>query len=175
MPKPKYKKGDIVGVFEILENRSSLDKEGYYLTRCLSCGESEQFRYVGNLTRTNGCRSCGQRKLRWKGSKRTDPYASEYIAWVNMCIRAGARNKTTQMAQRYKKDYWGRGININPLWAKPDGGFDQFMDEIGPKPSKEYVIDKRDNNKGYFLENVRWVTVLESNRNKRTVAKNETC
>ena len=38
---------------------------------------------------------------------------------------------------------------------------------MGPRPSDEYSIDRKDNDKGYTKENCHWVTSAEQNRNKR--------
>ena len=40
--------------------------------------------------------------------------------------------------------------------------------EVGERPSKEYTIDRIDNNKGYIRGNLRWATRTEQNRNKNT-------
>lgn len=58
------------------------------------------------------------------------------------------------------KYYGGRGIEFRFT------SFEEFFAEIGPRP-KGYELD-RENNEGHYEKgNVRWVTLLESRRNRR--------
>jgi len=66
------------------------------------------------------------------------------------------------------KDYGGRGISINELWKN---NFDLFYNEIissiGHRPTNDYQLDRIDNSLGYKIDNVRWATSKENNRNRR--------
>jgi len=60
---------------------------------------------------------------------------------------------------RYER-YGGRGIKVI------FGSFEDFLKEVGPRPSDSYTIDRFPNNDGnYEPGNVRWATVADQNRN----------
>ena len=44
--------------------------------------------------------------------------------------------------------------------------FEAFYRDMGPKPSPDHSIDRRENDKGYYKDNCHWVTQKEQNNNK---------
>jgi hypothetical protein len=67
------------------------------------------------------------------------------------------------------KNYGLRGILICDRWNKfkTNQAFMNFVSDMGERPSKEYSIDRIDNNDGYFPENCRWATNTQQLQNKR--------
>lgn len=114
--------------------------------------------------KTNKVKSCGcLRKeqnptLRLShGMARKTP---EYNAWCHIKSRC-YNEKTPQF-----KDYGGRGITVCERWLN---SFENFYADMGPRPSPEHSIDRKDNSKGYSPENCYWATSEEQNRNRRYV------
>lgn len=61
-------------------------------------------------------------------------------------------------------DYGGRGIQVCQQWRD---SFEQFLNDVGPRPSKKHTLDRKNPNGHYEPGNVQWKTVKEQNRNKR--------
>jgi hypothetical protein len=62
--------------------------------------------------------------------------------------------------------YGGRGITVCKRWLGTSG-FDRFIADMGPRPSKEYSIERCNNNRGYTPLNCKWATRSEQHRNTR--------
>jgi len=76
----------------------------------------------------------------------------------------------------YKKWYGAKGITVCEKWAKrnPVGnnngwapGFIAFIEDMGPKPTPDHQLDRKDPAKGYEPSNCRWATTSEQASNKK--------
>jgi hypothetical protein len=62
--------------------------------------------------------------------------------------------------------YGARGITVCERW----NSFDNFIADMGPKPTKDHSIERVENDKGYSPDNCIWGTKLEQGRNRRGVS-----
>ena len=76
-----------------------------------------------------------------------------------------AKKRCTVLKCKSYPDYGGRGIKF--LFTS----FEQFFAELGPKPSKQYTLDRIDNDGNYEPGNVRWATRLDQTHNRRCTKK----
>lgn len=141
------------------------DRKRYVLCLC-NCGKNRNVDiyslYDGN-TQSCGClgierRSVGTIKACKKhgeshGGKRTP----EYATWIKMKERCYWKK-----SNRYYR-YGARGIIVCDRWLN---SFENFLKDMGRKPSKVYSIDRINNDGNYDPSNCRWATAVQQANNK---------
>lgn len=128
----------------------------YWDCRCV-CGKESAVRTTELKNgRSTGC-GC-RRSEKMSSIKRTHGLSTTrvYNIWATIKQRCGkARNH---------KDYYGRGISMDPRWAKD---FAEFYKDVGDPPSDKHSLDRKDNEGNYEPGNVRWATQTTQGRNRR--------
>lgn len=81
----------------------------------------------------------------------------EYLIWRSMISRC-----TNSNVSCYHR-YGGRGITVCERWRN---SFEAFYADVGPRPSPEYSLDRKENDQGYEPGNVFWRTSTEQNNNR---------
>lgn len=84
--------------------------------------------------------------------------SSEYRIWANMKQRCFNPRNTRWL------DYGGRGITVSPEWRD---SFEAFLADVGPRPSRQHTLDRADNNRGYYPDNVGWALARQQQTNTR--------
>lgn len=83
--------------------------------------------------------------------------APEWRCWYNMIHRCTNPNSDLW------KWYGGRGIEICTRWLT---SYENFIADMGPRPSPHHSIDRINNDGNYEPKNCRWATRAEQQANK---------
>lgn len=128
------------------------------------CGNTVSV-YGGNLrmgyTKSCGCLSVENIKDRClkHGDSINGVKTAEYRAWRSM------KSRCYNKKQKSYPNYGGRGIIVCDRWLN---SFENFLADMGRKPSPEHSLDRFPNNDGiYELINCRWATQEQQSKNKR--------
>lgn len=78
-------------------------------------------------------------------------------------IWAGIIQRCTNKKTIGWKNYGGRGISVCKRWLV----FENFLSDMGARPTENHSIDRNDNDRGYCKSNCRWATETEQKRNTR--------
>lgn len=164
----KLKIGDKVGRLTVLDVYK-INKNGknrcYCKCKC-DCGNVVDIRMDCIGTKYGKTYSCGcyRNEVNKKAKTHGKSKESEYNTWVSMkqrCLNPNAPNYPL---------YGGIGIKICDRWVH---SFENFLEDMGSKPSKEYSLDRINVNGNYEPSNCRWATNEEQQNNKKNNVKVE--
>jgi hypothetical protein len=153
--------GDLFGRLTVIERckEKGANNNAKFLCKC-ECG-NESIAYGNNLKRghTKSCGCLGDENRSAGVVKHGMSNTGEYHSWAGMIQRCTNPNHIQY------KDWGGRGIKVCERWIN---SFENFYEDMGPKPTPGHSIDRWPNNDGdYELVNCRWGTDEQQGGNKR--------
>ncbi len=162
LPKPThYKFKDIEGVpFGRLTPLGIVERDShprlYWLCRCV-CGNF--IKVAGDSLTTGNTSSCGCLRVEMTSERFTThnmSYSPEYKSFAQAKSRCQNPNDGSYFR------YGDRGIKFR------FESFDEFLTEVGRRPTPKHTIDRIDNDGHYEKGNVEWATRKEQARHRRT-------
>lgn len=163
--------GDRFGRWVVLREGPPSPTQRRLVCEC-DCG-TRRLVHVSSLT--NGrSRSCGclHREVSAALVKRLrtshgGSSTNEYRIWLGIMSRCLSPGNSAW------RRYGGRGIRVCTRWLR----FENFIADMGPRPSRAHSIDRKDRDGHYEPENCRWATTKEQGnntaRNRFLVARGE--
>ena len=158
---PAYNLIDITGkrfgkLTVLMREKNNMRGKSRWLCRC-DCGETS---IVEGVNLRNGhskscSSSCSQRQHGYGGRKNRK---SEYMIWSQM------KDRCTNKNNKNFHHYGGRGIIVCKEWMD---SFEQFLKDMGSRPSDMHSIDRIDVDGNYDPNNCRWATHKEQMNNTR--------
>lgn len=149
--------GSVFGRLTILEDLGVEGRRRKVLASC-ACGSGcKEYRWerleAGN---TASCGCLQPERMTEINTKHGLTRSPTYSSWQSM------KDRTLNPKCREYPIYGGSGITIDPRWRE----FQNFLDDMGERPTWARVIDRVDNSQGYFKWNCRWADSSVSNHNK---------
>jgi hypothetical protein len=155
-----YKEGEKVGQCFFVREAESVKNKRMCFFKC-KCGK--EFRSGLHQVKKERTRSCGCLNHKWTkhGFCVNGKTALVYQIYKGIIQRTGNPNNPVW------EHYGGRGIKMAKSWLGEEG-FNNFLRDMGPRPSRKHSVERRNNNKGYGPKNCYWGTRKEQMQNTRT-------
>lgn len=142
------------GRIELAGASFAIGSATFVVAKC-DCGKVFVMR-LGNFknprAKGNSCGCIKSEILRTHNMTKTP----EYAAWRQM------RHRCNNPKDKEYASYGGRGITVCNRWQS---SFENFIADMGVKPSAGHSLDRIDNSEGYGPGNCRWATRIEQQNN----------
>lgn len=132
---------------------------GVYLCCCGAQFEALAYNVSNGHTKSCGCLKPALCRRARQTHQEARPQSVEYRVWAGM--KARCSNPKSNNFSRYG----GRGIRVCQQWLD---SYDQFLKDVGRRPTPAHSLDRLDNDGHYEPGNVRWATPAEQARNRRS-------
>ena len=138
----------------------SFDGRVQWYCKC-SCSENSFRIIIGKSLTSGNSKTCGCTRIasiKESNSSHGMSNSKEYRIWKAI------KERCYYEKHKAYGDYGGRGITVSDDWIN---SFENFYRDMGPRPSDDHSIERRDGDKNYSKNNCYWATRTEQNNNTR--------
>jgi hypothetical protein len=141
----------------------------WHSVQCICGSEPFEITHKSLVGGSQSCHSCshsgsknskgshGESDCKARGERRNS--TAEYRTWKSI------KRRCSNCSVREYANYGGRGIKVCDRWLN---SYENFLADMGRKPSPKHSINRIDNNTDYSPENCEWADDTKQRRNKRT-------
>lgn len=141
--------------------QKSKNAENFALFQC-ECGSVvEIYKRHGISAKTKTCKDCADKIRKQKSTKHGYSRSRYYRIWSDIKDRCFNKNNESY------KDYGGRGIGIYEEWVNNPVLFIEYILNLEDSNTETYSIDRIDNDKGYYPDNLRFSCKVTQSNNQR--------
>lgn len=161
--KSKPKIGDRYGRLVLLE--LIVEKGDRWLCKC-DCGNLHESK-LGHLKNTN-TQSCGCLSIE-KTIERSTKHGHRKRGKIHYLSSLQSRIKSVcnNLNNHKYPNYGGRGIDYDPRFNNCKVFIELILEHLGERPTDKHSMDRINNDKGYWLDNMRWSLPKEQSNNRR--------
>ncbi len=153
------KVGDVFGRWTVVT--AAIKNNDRWSSECkCECGNIGVVRHEKLLSgKSKSCGCWRDENLTTHGATKRSVRKDSHEYWIwNMIIQ-----RCTNPKVKNWMDYGGRGITVCDRWLV----YENFIADMGKRPTPGHSIERKDNDAGYSLDNCRWATKPEQAKNKR--------
>jgi hypothetical protein len=154
------------GRWTVLDEPSWIEKRLSMVWCVCDCDTKRAVRrswLLRGLTKSCGCRNT--ERVKTVNLKHGGHLSPEYRIWGGMKSRC-----SNTKDPKKRKNYADRGIRVCDRWLH---SFENFLADMGERPSKQHTLDRINNDGNYEPSNCRWALGTVQHRNKRTTLRYE--
>jgi hypothetical protein len=130
-----------------------------FVCQC-SCGNQITTDHNNLTSRSTSSCGCLKREMLLERNARLATHrmskTTEYLAWINI------HRRCEDPKDKSYKRYGAIGIKVCKRWTT----FENFIEDMGVKPTPKHQIERRSNSEGYSPGNCYWATTRRQSRNK---------